>query len=129
MNKKNIIIASLFFAVAIAAFFVVYKNDYFVPKKTNQIILFYSVNCSHCLKVESFLEVNKVAEKISFENKQLDNNSANTDELKQKANVCKLTGGIGIPFLWDGPDNKCIIGDEDVINFFSQKIASSTIAK
>ncbi len=123
MNKKNLIILSLFFVIAVVAFFVSYKNDYSsVFKNINQeIILFYSENCPHCIKVENFLDENKIAEKVSFEKKSLDNNPANVAELKKRAITCKLTGDIGIPFLWDGQNSKCIIGDEDVINFFKDK--------
>jgi len=40
--------------------------------------------------------------------------------LEAKAKICELpTDSIGVPFLWDGKD--CLIGDQDIINFFKQK--------
>jgi len=84
----------------------------------NQIILFYSEKCPHCLKVEEFIKENKI--KLDFERKEAYYNKNNAEELMKKARVCGLVGEINIPFLWDGA--RCIIGETDIKNFFKQKI-------
>ena len=80
------------------------------PAKTdNQIILYY----------KAALESAKVA----YESKEVFQNQTYAAELGQKAAICKISANaIGVPFLWDGPDSKCIVGDQDVINFFKSKI-------
>jgi len=123
MKKKVLLVSSLVLAVIVITVAVLYKNtDWFSAEPDNSIVLFFSENCSHCQNVEAFLESNNVAEKISFENKQLDNNPANVADLRNKAAICGLQGNIGIPFLWVGADKKCLMGDVDVIDFFQTKL-------
>jgi len=123
MNKKYLVISGIFIVIATSAFFLYReKTDLPSENKESRIILFYSVNCVHCQNVEAFLEANKVASKVSFESKQLDDNSANFLDLRNKALACGLKGDIGIPFLWNGESNECFIGDTDVINFFKNKL-------
>ena len=56
------------------------------------------------------------------------NNQNNAKELTEKARICGLpTDSIGVPFLWDG--EKCFIGDQDIINFFSAKGGSASGGK
>lgn len=59
-------------------------------------------------------------DKISFAQKEFYYNQNNAKELEAKAKICGLpTNSIGVPFLWDG--EKCLIGDQDIINFFKKK--------
>ena len=92
------------------------------PSGDADIVIFYSDSCPHCLNVEKFLEENKVLEKVDYTRKSVDNNPGNVSELQQKALACNLIGDIGIPFLWNKQTSKCSVGDEDIINFFKEKI-------
>ncbi len=84
------------------------------------IVLFYSKSCPHCRRVEAFIDNNNIKQKISFIKKEISENETNKNDLIKKAKQCNLPlNKIGVPFLWDG--KKCIIGDEDIINFFEQK--------
>lgn len=74
------------------------------------------------MNVENFLEENKVSDKVAYTRKNVDNDPGNVSELRQKALVCDLIGDIGIPFLWDKQNSKCLVGDEDVINFFEETL-------
>ena len=86
----------------------------------NQIILFYGDGCPHCAIVEEYINKNNVQNKISFTQKEVYYNQSNAKELETKAKICGLpTNSIGVPFLWNG--DKCLIGDQDIINFFKQK--------
>ncbi|HOK94396.1 MAG TPA: hypothetical protein PLL80_01485 [Candidatus Pacearchaeota archaeon] len=90
----------------------------------SNIILFYGKGCPHCVKVESYIKKNKIQDKIPFVQKEVYNNQTNAEELYKKAELCGLqTDSIGVPFLWDGQDNSCLMGEKDIINFFEQKIA------
>jgi glutaredoxin len=136
--KKNvfIMIIGLLILLAISAFIAIRysPNIFIIPaasKTINQtkstsseIIFFYGNGCPHCAKVEQYLSDNKVEDKISFEKKEIYSNQDNAALLIDKAHSCGMnTDSIGVPFLWDGPTGKCISGDEDVINYFQQKLS------
>jgi len=131
MKNKIIIPTILFIAVLIFSFFALSqeKNKNQTPadetataenQPASQIILFYGDGCPHCAIVEKYIADNNLESKISFIQKEVYNNQNNAKELKAKAKICGLpTDSIGVPFLWNG--EKCLIGDQDIINFFKQK--------
>ena len=132
MKNKIIIPTILFIAVLIFSFFVLWQekdqNQSSVNKAAKdgnstmvQIILFYGDGCPHCALVEKYIEENNVKDKISFGQKEVYYNDQNASELAEKAKACGLPAdSIGVPFLWDG--SKCLVGYQDIINFFKQKI-------
>lgn len=86
----------------------------------NKLILYYSDTCPHCVKVEEYLKANKIEEKIAIVKKEVSKNPVNANDLATKAKTCNIQGNqISVPFLWDG--QKCIIGDEPIIEFFKEK--------
>ena len=118
MNKKILLVVFIGIILIGTAIFVFLK--YGKPQES-KIILFYGENCPFCAKVDEFVQDNKIEEKISFEKKEVYNNKDNAAELLEKAAKCGLAQDeIGVPFLWDG--SKCFVGDEDIINFFKQKV-------
>jgi glutaredoxin len=128
MNKKVLIPTILFAVVLIFSVVVLVKNKggnnlkpENPPNKQSEIILFYGDDCPHCAIVEEYIKDNKVKEKISFEEKEVYYNKENSDELVEKAKICGIPENyIGVPFLWDG--EKCLVGDQEIIEFFNQKI-------
>jgi glutaredoxin len=87
------------------------------------IVLFYGIGCPHCAKVEAFIKENKIKEKIAFEEKEVYFNKENAKQLIEVAKKCGFNEKeIGVPFLWDGENQKCIVGDEPIINFFKEKL-------
>jgi len=89
-------------------------------QQLSQMILFYGDGCPHCAIVEEYIKENSIGDKISFAQKEVYYNQNNAKELEAKAKICGLpTDSIGVPFLWNG--EKCLIGDQDIINFFKQK--------
>lgn len=125
LKKKIFIPAALFAIVLIFSFFALSREENKNQPadrqgEQSQIILFYGDGCPHCAKVEKYIEENKVKDKISFAQKEVYHNKNNADEMAGKAKICGLpAGSIGVPFLWDG--EKCLIGDQDIIDFFKQK--------
>ena len=131
MKNKIIIPTILFIAVLIFSFFALSqeKNKNQTPadetataenQPASQIILFYGDGCPHCAIVEEYIKENNINDKISFAQKEVYYNQNNAKELEAKAKICGLpTDSIGVPFLWNGED--CLIGDQDIINFFKQK--------
>lgn len=136
MNKKIIISTIFLIFVLVFSFFAFSKEkekskiseseinkteSQTESESENQIILFYGDGCPHCAIVEKYLKDNNVEEKIAFSQKEVYYNEKNAKELESKAKICKIsTGSIGVPFLWNG--EKCLIGDQDIVEFFKQKI-------
>jgi len=132
MNKKILLPTVLFAVVLIFAFIVliidrgnrqpdVKTNNQESQQNNNQIIFFYGDGCPHCALVENFIAENNIEAKVPFVKKEVYYNKQNADELAEKAKTCDIpTNSIGVPFLWDG--TKCLVGDQDIIKFFNQKI-------
>ncbi|MDD3735140.1 MAG: hypothetical protein PHO31_01545 [Candidatus Pacebacteria bacterium] len=123
-NNKFIISIILFIAVLIFSIFILYQennNELVDNQSDNGIILFYGEGCPHCVIVENYIKENNIQNKISFIQKEVYNNQENAKDLQNKAKLCGLSpDSIGVPLLWDGKN--CLIGDQDIINFFEQKI-------
>ncbi len=143
MNKKIIIAAFLFIfiSIATAAVLVFEKNQNIQTDPATQepgpvdspsivdgkIILFYGDGCPHCLKVEAFLEEKNASQKISFETKEVWNDSANRGLMMEKVKACQMnSANIGVPFLWDGENGKCLIGEDQVMEFFQKKLDAAS---
>lgn len=83
------------------------------------IIYYYGRECSHCLNVQSFLNENKIAEKVMFTKKEVWYNAENAQEMNLRAQECGLDKNeVGVPFLYS--DGKCIIGEIEVQGFFKK---------
>jgi len=134
MKNKIIIPTILFVAVLIFSFVALSqeksknqtqtnkpKNQEIQQEQENKIILFYGIGCPHCAVVEKYIKENSIGDKISFVQKEVYYNQSNAKELQAKAKKCGLpVDSIGVPFLWDG--EKCLIGDQDIVDFFKQKV-------
>ncbi|MFZ2975287.1 MAG: hypothetical protein WA055_01480 [Candidatus Moraniibacteriota bacterium] len=89
--------------------------------KNASIIFFYGQECPHCKIVEKYIEENKIKEKVDFSEGEVYHNKNNSAFLAEKAGKCGIdTKSIGVPLLW--ADDKCYVGDKDVIEFFKNKI-------
>lgn len=124
MKNKIIVPTILFIVVLVFSSVVLWqaKNKNQPEKKfsDSQITLFYGDGCPHCEIVDKYILENKVEEKVSFDKKEVYNNQENQRELIEKARICNIpVNNIGVPFLWDGQN--CLIGDQDIINFFKLK--------
>lgn len=93
------------------------KVDCLAP---NSVIFFYGTTCPHCKEVEIYFDANKTRKKFSFQEMEVFENIENQAMLHEVARCCKIdTENIGVPMLWDG--SKCLVGSEDIINFFEAK--------
>jgi glutaredoxin len=87
----------------------------------SEMILFFGDTCPHCKNVDKYLEDNGIRNKVKFQELEVYQNKANAELLTAIAKKCNLdtTGGVGVPFLYDG--SKCIQGDQPIIDFFKNK--------
>ena len=122
MNKKIILLILIGSAIVIGAF------SFFVTKNSDNdnvesgMILFYQTGCSYCAIVDKYIEENNIAEKLSFQIKEVLSNKNNAVLMTQKASICGLSlKNVGVPFLRTGEE--CLIGDKDIVNFFKQEIS------
>jgi glutaredoxin len=129
--KKNLFISAILFCIILILSLIILIKDRNIKPGYSQdnnnskneqpgIIFYYGDSCPHCKLVEEFVEKNKINEKIQFISKEVYNNKQNSNDLVVKAKICGLDiNSIGVPFLWDG--QKCLIGDQPIIDFFKQK--------
>jgi glutaredoxin len=117
-----LIFLGIFIVLGIGFYFSREKNS--SPNQdSKRIVLFYGIGCPHCAKVEAFIKENKIKEKIAFEEKEVYFNKENAKQLVEVAQKCGFNEKeIGVPFLWDGENQRCIVGDEPIINFFKEKL-------
>jgi len=140
MNKKFIVSLILFLAVTIFAVFALANNQKELVnpvmmtgqnpvqqsngdanQEASGIVLYYGDGCPHCALVEEFVTENNIEAEVSFAKKEVYYNKQNASELAEKAMTCGMpTDSIGVPFLWDG--SECLVGDQDIIEFFKSKI-------
>ena len=120
-NKRQPLIISLII-VAIVAVILIWGQ---VAAKINaskpNMIFFYGDTCPHCKKVEDYMAQNNIRARLKFQELEVYHNQDNVQLLSDKAQQCGLdtSQGIGVPFFWDG--QKCILGDEDIINYLKTK--------
>ena len=89
----------------------------------SDITLYIGQGCPHCAKVEEFIKANKVDEKIAFDLKEVWYNKDNANDLNAKADICKIPqNDLGVPLLFDKPNSKCYVGEDEITNFFNSKI-------
>lgn len=120
MNKISLTLIFIGIIITGVIILVFYKNEN-IPPRESGAVLFYGTDCPRCQNVEEFIKENKVDEKIFFVRKEVFNNEKNATELIEKAQKCRFSSAdISIPFLW--ADSQCLVGDEDIINFFSRQI-------
>ena len=83
----------------------------------SDITYYYGEECPHCKDVAVFLEENKIAERVSFEKKEVWHNRSNAAEMDGKAGICGLDKkSVGVPFLF--AEGKCYIGTPEVEGYF-----------
>mgnify|MGYP000428984282 CR=1 FL=1 len=125
MKKEALflIFLGIFTLLAISFYFSREKNSFSSNQELKEIVLFYGIGCPHCAKVEEFIKENKIKEKIAFSEKEVYFNRDNARKLIEIAKMCGFNENeVGVPFLWDGENQRCVVGDEPIIRFFKQRL-------
>lgn len=124
MNQKNtvyIILGTIFLFVFLYGVYVLTNKNSPPPKKTDEIILYWSKTCEHCKKVEDYLKSHpNIEKKIKIERKEIGDRK-NADDLGNKALICQYNSvnGIPIPFLYF--KGQCTVGDKPIIDYLNKK--------
>lgn len=134
MDKIVIFIIAIIILAGVG--FWAFESGFFVKQSINPttlpkgIVLFFGADCPHCKIVEDFIAQNNISQKVSFSNLEVPFNGKTSAELisnaetaVKSAQYCKIdvANGLSIPFLWDGNNLKCYLGQEEVINFFKNE--------
>lgn len=88
----------------------------------SSIILFFSNECSHCKIVEKYILDNKIKDNVSFSEREVGSDSANANLMMEKQKSCNWESEKNgkVPFLWTA--EKCYLGQDEIIQFFKDKI-------
>lgn len=123
MSKKTMIIVLVLTAIAAGCFIA-----WGVASQSNQIstnndiVYYYGQQCSHCKKVQTFLDENNVANKVAYTKKEVINSGDKdaASEWQQRAEECDIKKeDLGVPFV--AANGKCYVGDVEVIDFFKKE--------
>ncbi|MDX9913001.1 MAG: nitrophenyl compound nitroreductase subunit ArsF family protein [Candidatus Moranbacteria bacterium] len=94
-------------------------DDKDVEKK--DIVFYFSDDCPECTNIEKYLMENDVKNKIGFEEKNIDKNEVDAQQMAEDAMYCNVDEeSFGAPFLW--AEGKCYTGEQDIINFFDDSL-------
>ncbi len=116
-KSRKIIFSVITIMILIGVLFVFWKNN-----SNKDIILFYKDGCPACGAVEDFLKHNNIESKVKFSKLNIHYNPLNSNLFLEKAKICGIEEkDLGVPFLWDNVNSKCLIGVEEIINFFKEK--------
>lgn len=120
-----IIVAGIFFWAIQSGIFLPNTNNVSIPEGT---LLFFGDGCPHCKVVDEFVTENKIEEKIKLSkleipfalktSPELQKNSLVLLQIAKKCNI-DISNGVSIPFLYG--NEKCYVGQDDVINFFKNE--------
>jgi len=113
-DNRKIIFSAIAIIILIGVSFVFLKN-----KGNKDIILFYKDGCPACAAVEDFLKQNDIKSKVEFSKLNI---RYSQSVLLEKAKICGIEETkIFVPFLWDNANSKCLVGVEEITNFFKGK--------
>jgi len=127
MDKKIIVSTVLFLLFSSAAIFILAgEKSAVIPQYPDngsaaEIVLYYGTTCPNCIELDTWIEENKIKEKVVFSHKEIFQNEENRKELLAKAKICGIAEeSVGVPFLWTG--SACLIGKDNIAKFFEDKI-------
>lgn len=96
-----------------------------VDLDNSKTILYYSLSCTYCRKVDQWLDENQASSWIEIENKEVSSSKPNSKELALQANRCGLDAkAVGVPFMV--AEGKCYQGEIEIIDYLKQKLANFT---
>jgi len=120
-NNRKIIFSAIAIIILIGVSFVFLRKENNNPE-IKDLILFYKDGCPACAAVEDFLKQNDIESKVEFSKLEVYYNKSNANLLLEKAKICGISEeNLGVPFLWDKDSSKCLIGVEEITNFFKEK--------
>lgn len=87
----------------------------------SDLIIFWGEGCPHCENVKKYISDNQLDQKINISLKEVYNNQENSNSLKETVKKCPEIDtqyGIGVPLAFDTKNQKCLLGDTPIIDWF-----------
>lgn len=88
------------------------------------LILFWGDGCPHCEVVKEYISKNKIDSKVKISLKEVYYNKTNQSILETTIKQCPeidTKQGVGVPLAFDTKNKKCLLGDQPIIDWLSQK--------
>jgi glutaredoxin len=120
LEKKTIFILLGVLVAVLALVFWGLQTEKSPANDPNATVYYYGEGCPHCKVIDEFLIKYNIADKVSFEKKEVWNNKMNANEMQRRARACNIQPeGMGVPFVYAA--GKCFVGEPDVKKFFAEK--------
>ena len=122
--KKLVLILIVIVLIAVV-FKIIYKpttpgNG--VDVANADLILFWGQGCPHCEKVMKYITDNKLESKVKISYKEVYNDKSNQQLMAETVKRCPeidTSQGIGVPLAFDQKAQKCLYGDQPIIDWFA----------
>lgn len=88
------------------------------------LIFYWGDGCPHCEKVKEYISQNKIDSKVKISYKEVYYNKDNQAALEATVKKCPeidTSKGIGVPLAFDTKGQKCISGDQPIIDWLTAK--------
>lgn len=88
------------------------------------LILFWGEGCPHCEKVKLYISDHQLDTKVKIAYKEVYSNKENQQLLADTVKSCPeidSSQGIGVPLAFDKKNNRCLYGDEPIIEWLNQR--------
>ncbi len=89
-----------------------------------QLLFYWGEGCSHCETVKKYITQNNMESKVKISYKEVFRDSQNQQQLAETVKLCPeidTSQGIGVPLAFDKQTQKCLYGDQPIIDWLSQK--------
>jgi len=86
------------------------------------LILFWGQGCSHCERIMKYITDNKLESKVKIAYKEVFNDKKNQQILTDAVKKCPeidTSQGIGVPLAVDTKNQKCLYGDQPIIDWLT----------
>ena len=122
INKFFLVLSFLFFSLSLTGCGNNKVGETTPTDQNAEIIFFYGQECPHCKSVEKYITDNNIEEKVNFIQSEVYHNNDNAKLMVEKQKECSLDEKMigAVPFLWT--QEKCFIGQDEIIQFFKGKI-------
>lgn len=90
-----------------------------------QLIFFWGEGCPHCETVKTYIKDKNLESQVKISYKEVYNNQENKKLLAETVKKCPeidTSQGIGVPLAYDTQGNKCLYGDQPIIDWLQPKV-------
>ena len=120
--RKIFILVFIILVLAGVYKYVSYQPIAEVGENEADLIIYWGEGCPHCEKVKEYISANKLDQKININLKEIYKDQNNLQSLKNTIQKCPeidTQQGIGVPLAFDTKNQKCLAGDQPIIDWLT----------